>query len=144
MSCSAILNEYDGIRHDYTRKRGLVWEKVFLPESAPTAWQDRSVLWNAVEEAVEQGILRQDPSGKDAPAFPCQPPRDAESEPPVRAGHEGGGKRAIGHGGTSVRVDLALLYHNAGSRARGAEKNETAGRTLPLPGKGDHGNSIYF
>ena len=51
MSCSAILNEYDGVQHDYTRKGGLVWEQVFLPESAPTAWQNRSVLWNAVEEA---------------------------------------------------------------------------------------------
>ena len=51
MSCSAILNEYDGIRHDYTRKRGLVWEQVFLPDCAPKEWQDRSVLWNAVEEA---------------------------------------------------------------------------------------------
>ncbi|MBE6724365.1 MAG: mobilization protein [Ruminococcaceae bacterium] len=51
MSCSAILNDYDGIQHDYTRKGGLVWGQVFLPESAPAAWQDRSVLWNAVEEA---------------------------------------------------------------------------------------------
>ena len=51
MSCSVILNEYDGIRHDYTRKRGLVWEKLFLPDCAPKEWQDRSVLWNAVEEA---------------------------------------------------------------------------------------------
>ena len=51
MSCSAILNDYDGIRHDYTRKGGLVWEQVFLPDCAPSEWKDRSVLWNAVEEA---------------------------------------------------------------------------------------------
>ncbi|MBR3382688.1 MAG: MobA/MobL family protein [Clostridia bacterium] len=51
MSCSEILNAYDGIRHDYTRKGGLVWEQVFLPEYAPAAWQERSALWNAVEEA---------------------------------------------------------------------------------------------
>ena len=51
MSCSAILNDYDGIQHDYTRKRGLVWEQVFLPDCAPREWKDRSVLWNAVEEA---------------------------------------------------------------------------------------------
>ena len=49
MSCSKILNDYDGIEHDYTRKRGLVWEQVFLPQNAPAGWQDRSVLWNAVE-----------------------------------------------------------------------------------------------
>lgn len=51
MSCSKILNAYDGIRHDYTRKNGLVWEHVFLPDYAPAAWQERSALWNAVEEA---------------------------------------------------------------------------------------------
>ena len=49
MSCSKILNDYDGVLHDFTRKRGLVWEHVFLPENAPQEWQDRSELWNAVE-----------------------------------------------------------------------------------------------
>ena len=51
MSCSKILNDYDGVQHDYTRKQGLVWEQVFLPENAPTEWKDRANLWNAVEEA---------------------------------------------------------------------------------------------
>ena len=51
LSCSKILNDYDGVQHDYTRKKGLVWQEVFLPENAPTEWQDRSVLWNAVEES---------------------------------------------------------------------------------------------
>ena len=50
MSCSAIYNDYDGIQHDYTRKQGLVWERVFLPDCAPAEWQDRAKLWNAVEE----------------------------------------------------------------------------------------------
>ena len=50
MSCSAIYNEYDGVQHDYTRKQGLVWEHVFLPDCAPVEWQDRAKLWNAVEE----------------------------------------------------------------------------------------------
>lgn len=50
LSCTNILNDYDGARHDYTRKKGLVWQEVFLPEYAPTEWQDRGVLWNAVEE----------------------------------------------------------------------------------------------
>jgi len=50
MSCSAIYNDYDCIQHDYTRKQGLVWQQVFLPEYAPAEWQDRAVLWNAVEE----------------------------------------------------------------------------------------------
>lgn len=50
LSCTNILNDYDGVRHDYTRKKGLVWREVFLPEYAPAEWQDRGVLWNAVEE----------------------------------------------------------------------------------------------
>ena len=51
MSCSRIYNDYDGVTHDYTRKRGLIYEQVFLPDYAPKEWSDRSVLWNAVEEA---------------------------------------------------------------------------------------------
>ena len=39
LSCTNILNDYDGVRHD-----------VFLPEFAPPEWKDRGVLWNAVEE----------------------------------------------------------------------------------------------
>ena len=51
MSCSSVINEYDGVHHDYTRKKGLVWERVFLPENAPAEWQERAALWNAVEDA---------------------------------------------------------------------------------------------
>ena len=51
LSCTNILNDYDGVRHDYTRKKGLVWREVFLPEFAPPEWKDRGILWNAVEEA---------------------------------------------------------------------------------------------
>ena len=49
MSCSRIYNDYDGLTHDYTRKRGLVWEQIFLPDHAPKEWSDREALWNAVE-----------------------------------------------------------------------------------------------
>ena len=51
LSCSRMLNEYDGVQHDYTRKQGLGWRQVFLPATAPAEWQDREALWNAVEEA---------------------------------------------------------------------------------------------
>ena len=51
LSCSRMLNEYDGVQHDYTRKQGLAWQAVFLPDMAPAEWQDREKLWNAVEEA---------------------------------------------------------------------------------------------
>ena len=51
MSCSRMLNDYDGVQHDYTRKRGLVWQQVFLPPMVPVEWHDREKLWNAVEDA---------------------------------------------------------------------------------------------
>lgn len=51
MSCSEIHNEYDGVTHDFTRKRGLVWEQFFLPQNASPEWKSRSNLWNAVEAA---------------------------------------------------------------------------------------------
>ena len=50
LSCSRLYNDYDGIQHDYTKKQGLVWQEVFLPEYAPWEWQNREKLWNAVEE----------------------------------------------------------------------------------------------
>lgn len=50
MSCSRMLNDYDGVQHDYTKKQGLVWSHVFLPPMVPPEWADREVLWNAVEE----------------------------------------------------------------------------------------------
>ena len=50
MSCSQILNDYDGVQHDYTRKGGLIWQQILLPASAPPGWADRGTLWNAVEE----------------------------------------------------------------------------------------------
>ena len=50
LSCSRLYNDYDGIQHDYTKKQGLVWQQVFLPEYAPQEWQDREKLWNAVEK----------------------------------------------------------------------------------------------
>ena len=45
-----IKNEYDGMIHDYTRKGGVVHTEILLPEHAPAEYQDRAVLWNAVEK----------------------------------------------------------------------------------------------
>ena len=50
LSCSRLYNDYDGMQHDYTKKQGLVWQEVFLPEYAPQEWKDREQLWNAVEK----------------------------------------------------------------------------------------------
>ena len=50
LSCSRMYNDYDGIQHDYTRKRGLAYQEVLLPPMAPPEWKDREQLWNAVEQ----------------------------------------------------------------------------------------------
>lgn len=44
-----IKNEIDGKIHDYSRKRGVVFSKIFLPVNAPQNFADRSTLWNEVE-----------------------------------------------------------------------------------------------
>ena len=48
-SCESITNEYDGVVHDFTEKQNLVHSEILLPENAPAAFGERSVLWNAVE-----------------------------------------------------------------------------------------------
>lgn len=49
-SGEVLKNEYDGITHDFTRKRGIVHTEVLLPPHAPPDFADRSTLWNAVEK----------------------------------------------------------------------------------------------
>ena len=49
-----IRNEHDGITHDYTRKTGVVHSEILLPENAPPEYQDRAILWNAVENSEKR------------------------------------------------------------------------------------------
>lgn len=45
-----LTNEYDGVTHDYTRKKGIEYSEVMLCENAPKEWEEREKLWNAVEK----------------------------------------------------------------------------------------------
>ena len=45
-----LINNYDGITHDYTRKRGIAHTEILLPSHAPPDFQNRSALWNSVEK----------------------------------------------------------------------------------------------
>ena len=45
-----IKNEYDGIVHDFTRKGGIAYTEILLPQNAPQEFVNRSVLWNSVEK----------------------------------------------------------------------------------------------
>ena len=45
-----LKNEYDGVTHDFTRKRGIAHTEILLPPHAPPDFADRSTLWNSVEK----------------------------------------------------------------------------------------------
>ena len=45
-----LTNEWDGKTHDYTHKPGVVHTEIMLPAHAPPEFQDRSTLWNSVEQ----------------------------------------------------------------------------------------------
>ena len=45
-----IQNEYDGKIHDFTKKSGVVYTEILLPNHAPAEYADRTILWNAVEK----------------------------------------------------------------------------------------------
>ena len=49
ISCEKLINEWDGVTHDYHNKKGLLHAEIFLPENVPKEFQDRSFLWNSVE-----------------------------------------------------------------------------------------------
>ena len=53
-----MYSEYYGEYRDYTRKRGVIFTEIILPENAPAEYQDRATLWNAVEKA-ERGKTAQ-------------------------------------------------------------------------------------
>ena len=45
-----LINEREGTTHDYTRKKGVVFTEILLPDNAPPEYANRSVLWNEVEK----------------------------------------------------------------------------------------------
>ena len=46
-----LVNGYDGVVHDFSKKGGVIYSEILLPDNAPREFIDRSVLWNAVEAA---------------------------------------------------------------------------------------------
>ena len=45
-----LYNEETGITHDFTRKHGVIFSEVILPENVPKAYADREILWNEVQK----------------------------------------------------------------------------------------------
>ena len=46
-----LESEYDGRKHDYSKKPGIIFKEIMLPENAPPEYKNRQTLWNAVEKA---------------------------------------------------------------------------------------------
>lgn len=46
-----IVDQRTGLAHDYTRRSGVEYKEIFLPENSPAWAADRSRLWNAAELA---------------------------------------------------------------------------------------------
>ena len=44
-----LINHRDGVTHDYSRKGGIAYTAVLLPEKAPPSFSNREKLWNEVE-----------------------------------------------------------------------------------------------
>lgn len=58
-TASLIVNQRDGLVHDFTRKRGVEHTEIVLPDGVEAAWAlDRSTLWNAVEQAEKRRDAR--------------------------------------------------------------------------------------
>lgn len=56
ISGEKLYNEYDGLTHDYTRKQGVVFSEVMLPENAKDEWKNRQILWNEVEKTEKSKV----------------------------------------------------------------------------------------
>ncbi|MBP3649399.1 MAG: MobA/MobL family protein [Clostridia bacterium] len=49
-SGTKLVNEWDGVTHDYRAKGNVEHTEIILPAHASPAFQNRSVLWNSVEQ----------------------------------------------------------------------------------------------
>ncbi len=61
--CAArLMNERDGVVHDFTRKGGVEHCEIVLPHGMHADWAlDRSALWNAAEHSENRKILSRCP-----------------------------------------------------------------------------------
>ncbi|WP_426240150.1 Ti-type conjugative transfer relaxase TraA [Pararhizobium sp. DWP1-1-3] len=58
-TATMMLNERDGLVHDFTRKKGVEHDEIILPEGVQADWAlDRSCLWNAIEHAEKRKDAR--------------------------------------------------------------------------------------
>ena len=51
ISGQKLHNDYYEEIHDYTRKQGVIYDEIMLPDYVPDRFSDRQTLWNEVEFA---------------------------------------------------------------------------------------------
>jgi hypothetical protein len=49
-----LHNQRENITHDFTKKQGIVFKQILLPEQAPPRFKSRNELWNEVEKAEKR------------------------------------------------------------------------------------------
>ena len=57
-SATKMINEWDGVEHDFTKKHWVEYSEIMLPDNAPPEYKDRSKLWNAVELSEKSSDAR--------------------------------------------------------------------------------------
>jgi hypothetical protein len=55
---AALTDAETGIKHNYTSKSEVAYSQIILPANAPTEYQNRETLWNAVQKAETQSNAR--------------------------------------------------------------------------------------
>lgn len=75
-SGSKLTNEWDGLTHDYTKKRGIVHTEIMLPAHAPPEFADRAALWNSVE--LNEKSKASQLAREIEVALPAELPREAQ------------------------------------------------------------------
>ncbi len=73
-----LLNDETGIVHDFTAKNGIVMNEILLPEHAPSAYQDRQVLWNEVQKTEKRSDAQL--AREVEVAFPAEMKREQQIE----------------------------------------------------------------
>lgn len=54
-SGDTLVNKWDGLTHDYSKKNWIEHSEIMLPDNAPQSFRDRGTLWNAVEMSEKSG-----------------------------------------------------------------------------------------
>lgn len=96
-----LINEYDGVLHDYTRKNWVEYSEIILPDNAPKEYVDRNKLWNAVELGEKSKDARL------AREFEIALPKELSKEEQIELLHQFVNEKLVSKG---VVVDVAI--HN--------------------------------